>query len=169
MNDYGEATVVASTPGNSSLAAASATITIKVVQGKGPNQEAVLGFAGGGLVPDGKIFSLKTGEELKGTDIAMAAPANCYVLDSKSADESLTGIGFYEFAGTLTAHKAYLLNSNAATLKWLPFIFNSAGTTTIIDRIPTGDKQCIRVLREGHIYFLLPDGTTYDAQSKKVQ
>ena len=64
VNDYGEATVVASTPGNSSLAAASATITIKVVKGKGPNQEAVLGFAGGGLVPDGQIFSLKTGEDL---------------------------------------------------------------------------------------------------------
>ncbi len=122
------------------------------------------------LIPTNEVAVAVTDtNHLKGTDIAMTAPANCYVLDSKSADESLTGIGFYAFTGTLTAHKAYLLNSNAATLKRMPFIFNSTGTTTIIDRIPTDDKHCIKVLREGHIYILLPDGTTFDAQGKKVQ
>lgn len=122
------------------------------------------------LIPtNAEAVAVSATNHLKGTDIAMAAPANCYVLDSKSADESLTGIGFYAFTGTLTAHKAYLLNSNAATLKRLPFIFNNGGTTTAVDRIPTGDKHCIKVLREGHIYILLPDGTTFDAQGKKVQ
>lgn len=55
VNGYGEATVVAYTPGNNSLAAASATITIKVVPGKGPNQEAVLGSANGGLVYEAQV------------------------------------------------------------------------------------------------------------------
>lgn len=41
--------------------------------------------------------------ELIGTDVAMAAPANTYVLGNGTS-----GVGFYKYTGTLEANKAYI-------------------------------------------------------------
>jgi len=41
--------------------------------------------------------------ELIGTDVAMAAPANTYVLGNGTS-----GVGFYKYTGTLAANKAYI-------------------------------------------------------------
>ena len=41
--------------------------------------------------------------ELIGTDVAMTAPANTYVLDNGTS-----GVGFYKYTGTLEANKAYI-------------------------------------------------------------
>ena len=41
--------------------------------------------------------------ELRGTDVAMAAPANTYVLGNGTS-----GVGFYKYTGTLEANKAYI-------------------------------------------------------------
>ena len=125
VNGYGEATVVASTPGNSSLAAASATITIKVVKGKGPNQEAVLGLAGGGLVPDGQKFSLKTGEDLP----------EFKLYDKQNPQEPLLPVHLR--VGSRKKHLAY--NSSSNTFRAI-----SAGDDDVMleySRYPDGDEN----------------------------
>lgn len=122
------------------------------------------------LIPtNAEAVAVSATDQLKGSDIEIAAPANCYVLDSKSADESLTGIGFYAFTGTLTAHKAYLVNSEAGAPKRLRLVFKNEGPTTGIDQKQVNEKQGIKQLHNGRLIILLPDGTTYDAQGKKVQ
>jgi hypothetical protein len=100
VNGYGEATVVASTPGNESFKATSATITITVAQGKGANSEAVLGYAGGGLVPEGKTFSLKTGEELPEFELR----------DKQNPEKQLSPVAL--IVGSIKKHLTYNASNN---------------------------------------------------------
>ena len=60
---------------------------------------------------------------LLGTDTEIAAPENCYVLSGHSTDNYVTGVGFYQFSGTIPAHKAYItVSSSAPAPKRLRFV-----------------------------------------------
>ena len=63
---------------------------------------------------DAAAVTISATNDLHGVDFATAAPANCYVLSGHSTDNSVTGVGFYEFTGTIPAHKAYLTVSGGA-------------------------------------------------------
>lgn len=119
------------------------------------------------LIPTNEVAVAVTDtNHLKGTDVAMAAPANCYVLDSKSVDESLTGIGFYAFTGTLTAHKAYLVNSEA-TPACMHLVFEKDDTA--IDNMSAASGKAEKRIENGQLVIILPSGVRYNAQGQTVK
>lgn len=105
---------------------------------------------------------------LLGTDGAKAAPANCYVISGHSSDNSVVGVGFYQYTGTLKAHKAYTIYGGGygAAPKRMRFVFN---TTTGMDQI-TNDKSPItnKVIEDGVLY-IIKNGVKYNAQGQIVK
>ena len=90
---------------------------------------------------------------LQGTDVAMSAPANCYVLSGHSSDNSINEVGFYTFSGTLGAHKAYVVIPGASPApQHLRFVF---GTTTDIEEVESGETrvESQKILRDGVLYI----------------
>ena len=105
---------------------------------------------------------------LLGTDGAKAAPANCYVISGHSTDNNVVGVGFYQFSGTLKAHKAFTTypGGYGAAPKRMRFVFN---TTTGMDQI-TNDKSPItnKVIEDGVLY-IIKNGVKYNAQGQIVK
>ena len=91
---------------------------------------------------------------LLGTDVAMAAPENCYVLSGGStATYGITGIGFYLYTNTLAAHKAYLIYSSPNPApKRFRFVFDE---TTDIEEVDSRESivDSQKVLRDGVLYI----------------
>lgn len=106
---------------------------------------------------------------LHGTDTEMAAPANCYVLSGHSTDNSVTGVGFYEFSGTLAAHKAYATISGGAAYapKKLRFVFNGENAVTGIDNAAEALKSEKRI--ENGQLVIIKNGVRYNAQGQIVK
>ena len=96
----------------------------------------------------------------------MPAPANCYVLSGHSTDNSVTGVGFYQFSGTLAAHKAYAtINGGAAYApKRLRFVFNIA---TDIDNTDAAIKSIKRI--ENGQLIIIRNGVKYNAAGQVVK
>ena len=105
--------------------------------------------------------------DLLGVNAATAAPANCYVLSGHSTDNSVTGVGFYQFSGTLGAHKAYLtIPSGSPAPKRISFAFDNENTTTDIEATANAATQgAKKMLRNGQLIILL-DGVEYNAQGQ---
>lgn len=103
---------------------------------------------------------------LHGTDSEMPAPANCYVLSGHSTDNSVTGVGFYQFSGTLAAYKAYATISGGAAYapKRLRFVFNIA---TDIDNTDAAIKSIKRI--ENGQLIIIRNGVKYNAAGQVVK
>ena len=89
---------------------------------------------------------------LIGSDFLKTAPANCYVLSGKSSDNSVTGVGFYLFTGTLGAHKAYITlpsGQNNAPQR-LRFVFDEEQTATGIES-QKSKVESRKILRNGQL------------------
>ena len=105
--------------------------------------------------------------QLHGVDEATTAPANCYVLSGHSTDYSVTGVGFYEFSGTIPAHKAYLINSGSGAPKRMRFIFNNEQQATGIDNAAEALKSEKRI--ENGQLIIIKNGVRYNAQGQVVK
>ena len=91
---------------------------------------------------------------LQGTDVAIATPANCYVLGGADGV-----VGFYQYGGTnLNPHKAYVVfsGSNQAPRR-MPFIFDAA---TGVENVQ-GNVQSTKVLRDGQL-IIIRNGVEYN-------
>ncbi|MBQ8705498.1 MAG: hypothetical protein IJ548_04270 [Paludibacteraceae bacterium] len=119
---------------------------------------------------DDAPVSVSVANSLHGTDSEMAAPANCYVLSGHSTDYSVTGVGFYQFSGTLPAHKAYLTVSGGAAYapKRLRFVFNQGQTATGVENVQDDNVQSTKVLRDGQLIIQRGD-KEYNAQGQIVK
>ena len=105
--------------------------------------------------------------QLQGVDIETAAPANCYVLSGRSADGNTTGVGFYEFSGTLAAHKAYLTYGGAGAPQRMRFIFNNEQQATGLDNTNSAVKSEKRI-EDGQL-IIIKNGVRYNAQGQIVK
>ena len=115
---------------------------------------------------DDAPVSITASNILHGTDSEKAAPANCYVLSGHSTDNSVTGVGFYQFTGMLAAHKAYATISGgiAYAPKKLRFVFDTA---TGIDNTGAAVKS-IKRLENGQL-IIIKNGVRYNAQGQIVK
>ena len=118
---------------------------------------------------DAAAVTISATNDLHGVDFATAAPANCYVLSGHSTDNSVTGVGFYEFTGTIPAHKAYLTVSGGAAYapKKLRFIFNEEQQATGIDNAAEALKSEKRI--ENGQLIIIKNGMRYNAQGQIVK
>ena len=115
-------------------------------------------------VPDGS-------NQLQGTDDPMAAPTNCYVLSGHSTDNETQGVGFYQFAGTLAEHKAYIIYSgpSLAPSHRMRFIFSNEQGATDIETVtgyglPVTEKR----IENGQL-VIIKNGVRYNAQGQIVK
>ena len=103
---------------------------------------------------------------LEGVDFETAAPANCYVLSGHSADNSVHGVGFYQFTGTLAAHKAYIIyGGGAGAPKRMRFIFN---TPTGLENGKTQMMRSEKLIENGQL-IIIKNGVRYNAQGQIVK
>ena len=118
---------------------------------------------------DAAAVTISADNDLHGVDFETAAPANCYVLSGHSTDNSVTGVGFYEFTGTIPAHKAYLTVSGGAAYapKKLRFVFNNEQQTTGIDNAAEALKSEKRI--ENGQLIIIKNGVRYNAQGQIVK
>ena len=106
--------------------------------------------------------------QLQGTDSEKTAPANCYVLSGHSTDGDVTGVGFYQFSGTLAAHKAYITVSGSAPApKRLRFVFNGENAATGIGNASETLKSEKRI--ENGQLVIIKNGVRYNAQGQIVK
>ena len=105
--------------------------------------------------------------QLQGVDEATAAQPNCYVLSGHSTDYSVTGVGFYEFSGTIPAHKAYLINSSSSAPKRMRFIFNNEQQATGMENAAEALKSEKRI--ENGQLIIIKNGVRYNAQGQVVK
>ena len=143
---------------------------------------------GGEVIPANEAFILKSNaanltmdvteddpvavgpNALLGVDAATPAPANCYVLSGKSSDNSVQGLGFYQFSGALGAHKAYLVLGGGASgaPRRLRFSFNETNTATGVEQVPSNQVQSTKVIENGVLYIMY-NGTKYNVQGTRVE
>ena len=98
--------------------------------------------------------------DLLGSDVAIATPANCYVL--AGTDDV---VGFYRYtAAQLNAHKAYVLYSAGNAPRRMPFIFNGA---TGIEHTNAAVENLKRI--ENGQLIIIKNGVRYNAQGKVVR
>ena len=118
---------------------------------------------------DAAAVTISATNDLHGVDFATAAPANCYVLSGHSTDNSVTGVGFYEFTGTIPAHKAYLTVSGGAAYapKKLRFIFNEEQQATGMENAAEALKSEKRI--ENGQLIIIKNGVRYNAQGQVVK
>ena len=118
---------------------------------------------------DAAAVTISADNDLHGVDFETAAPANCYVLSGHSTDNSVTGVGFYEFTGTIPAHKAYLTISGGAAYapKKLRFVFNNEQQATGIDNAAEALKSEKRF--ENGQLIIIKNGVRYNAQGQIVK
>lgn len=117
---------------------------------------------------DDAAVTINAENALHGVDEATTALANCYVLSGHSTDYSVTGVGFYEFTGTIPAHKAYLTISGGAAYapKKLRFVFNNEQQATGIDNAAEALKSEKRF--ENGQLIIIKNGVRYNAQGQIV-
>lgn len=118
---------------------------------------------------DAAAITISASNDLLGTDSeTMAAPANCYVLSGHSTNNSVTGVGFYQFTGTLAAHKAYAIYSGGASLApahRMRFIFNSP---TGLENSQEQQMKSEKLLENGQL-IIIKNGVRYNAQGQIVK
>ena len=106
--------------------------------------------------------------DLLGVDEATTAPANTYVLSGHSTDNSVQGVGFYQFTGTIPAHKAYITYSGSQAPKRMRFIFDEEQTATGIDNNRNSAISVQKFTEDGKLMIEV-NGKHYDAQGKMIK
>ena len=119
---------------------------------------------------DAEPVTISASNDLIGTDSEKAAPANCYVLSGHSTDDSVTGVGFYQFTGTLAAHKAYIINNSPslAPSHRMRFIFNGENAATGIENASAKIGGSEKRLENGQL-IIIKNGVRYNAQGQIVK
>ena len=106
------------------------------------------------MVPtDDAAITITEPNALQGVDESTAAPANCYVLSGHSSDNSVTGVGFYQYTGELKAHKAYVVVGNNAP-KRMRFVFD---TETGVESAQSSEVSVQKILRDGQLIIIRGD------------
>ena len=119
---------------------------------------------------DADAVTVSTANDLQGIDSEKAAPEKTYVLGDKSSDESVTGIGFYAFTGTLAAHKAYIVYNGSATLEpshRMSFVFADAPVPTDIDQT-NATRKSSKLFRDGQL-LIKRGNELYDLMGQRVR
>jgi len=116
---------------------------------------------------DGTPVTVSVLNELLGVNEATAAPSNCYVLSGRSTDGAVQGVGFYQFSGTIPAHKAYITYSGNQAPKRMRFIFDNENTATGVDNTKT-QEIATKLIKDGHLY-IIKDNVYYNAQGQIVK
>ena len=101
----------------------------------------------------------------------MDAPAHCYVISGHSADNSVVGVGFYQYSGELKAHKAYTIydaGSGNHAPKRMRFVFNQENTATGVDQVQSDQVQSTKVLRNGQL-IIIRNGVEYNANGQMTK
>ena len=89
------------------------------------------------------------------------------MLSGHSTDNSVTGVGFYAFSGTIPAHKAYLINGGASAPKRMRFIFNEEQQATGMENAAEALKSEKRI--ENGQLIIIKNGVRYNAQGQVVK
>lgn len=121
-------------------------------------------------VPTYPVMSEATtaSNDLVGTDEAVAAPANSYVLNDHSADNSVNSIGLYAFSGTLQPNTAYVIYTGAAGAQHcMSFIFPADQTPTATEDIHHADNSIRKVIENGQLY-IIKNSVRYNAQGQLI-
>ena len=144
---------------------------LKKIAGAGqilPEGTAVIlksSIAGYTMMPtDNAAIVITEPNALQGTDEEMSAPANCYVLSGHSTDNSVTGVGFYQYTGTLGAHKAYVVVGNSAP-KRMRFVFD---TETDIERVEQPYMAAKKYIENGML-IIEKNGVRYNVQGQIIK
>ncbi|MBR0065803.1 MAG: C10 family peptidase [Paludibacteraceae bacterium] len=118
---------------------------------------------------DADPVTFEATNNLLGVDAATAAPSNCYVLSGHSSDNSVQGVGFYQYTGTLKAHRAYvIIGGGASAPKRLRFVFNNEQTATGIENVQSDKEQSTKVIENGVLY-IIRGNVKYNAQGQIVE
>ena len=82
----------------------------------------------------------------------------------------VTGVGFYQFSGTLAAHKAYITVSGgvASAPKKLRFVFNGENAATGIENASAKIGGSEKRLENGQL-VIIKNGVRYNAQGQIVK
>ena len=104
------------------------------------------------------------GNSLQGTDVAMATPANCYVLSGTDGY-----VGFYKYtADNLNPHKAYVTTSSLhMSVHRFRFVFNSTNTATDFENVTNGPQNA-KLLRDGQL-IIIHNGIEYNVAGQQVR
>ena len=120
------------------------------------------------MVPtDEDAMDITEANDLRGVDEPTTAPANCYVLSGHSTDNSVQGVGFYQYSGTLKAHRAFVVLGGGASSapKKLRFVYD---TETGMENVQGDKVQSTKVLHNGQLYIMY-NGTMYNVQGQMVK
>jgi hypothetical protein len=112
-------------------------------------------------ISDAEAVTFTATNDLQGSDESIATPANCYVLAGTN------GVGFYHYtASMLNPHKAYVIYSGSQAPKRMPFVFNQA---TGVESVQPSVISSQKILRDGQLYIVRPDGAIYNATGVRVK
>ena len=153
------------------IAVSEDVLNLTKVAGAGEIIPANEGFILVSSVPNYKLEATSTyassgvSNILTGSDVAIATPANCYVL-SKGSD----GVGFYQYSGAnVGAHKAYLtIAPKAGAPRRLRFSFSETNATTAVDQVQGNKVQGTKILENGQLYIMY-NGVKYNVQGQVVK
>ena len=113
------------------------------------------------------VVSVPNDNQLRGVDVATDAEDNTYVLSGRSTDGAVQGVGFYQFSGTIPAHKAYIIYSGNQAPKRMRFVFDNENTATGVDNTKT-QEIATKLIKDGHLY-IIKDNVYYNAQGQIVK
>ena len=105
--------------------------------------------------------------DLRGTDITIGAPADCYRLNFQPFEDGgeETGVGFYQYVGPIPAHSAYLVFNGEGTAP-RRFSFNYSDPTGIDNTNVSVKAE--KVMENGGLYIIKND-VRYNAQGKSIK
>ncbi len=111
-------------------------------------------------VSDADAVTFTATNDLQGSDDAITAPTNCYVLAGND------GVGFYHYtASMLNPHKAYVIYSGSQAPRRMPFIFDQA---TGVESVQPSAISSQKVIENGQL-FIIKNGVKYNAQGQVVK
>ena len=113
-------------------------------------------------VSDATPVSFSVANSLQGTDVAVTAPANCYVLSGKN------GVGFYQYSAMLTPHKAYVIFGGSLAPQRMRFIFAEEQTATGVENASADNDGSQKRMENGRL-VVIKNGVRYNAQGQIVK
>ena len=127
-------------------------------------------IAGYTMVPtDNEAIAITEANDLQGVDVPtevsdLGISGTCYVLSGRSADHTVSGVGFYTYSGTLGAHKAYVIVGNNAP-KRMRFVFD---TETDIERVEQPYMAAKKYIENGML-IIEKNGVRYNVQGQIIK
>ena len=122
------------------------------------------------LPTDEDAIVITEDNDLQGVDVntpvaSVVTSGTCYVLSGHSTDNSVQGVGFYQYTGELKAHRAYVVVGNNAP-KRMRFVFD---TETGIDPVTDNPSPVTqKVLRDGQL-IIIRNGVEYNVNGQIIK